>query len=124
MQKQEWVEDARYHTNEQRVNNRSLLIQKIEEITQTEKTEALIQALEAGGVPVAQVKTMQDVLVDPQQIENNLIIRLPHLRDQEMYATRIPVTISNCDLIPTVAAPMLGEHNEEILGKDRVHDIK
>lgn len=124
LQKREWIEDARYRTNEERVKNRLLLSKEIEQITQSEKSEALIQALEAGGVPVAQVKTMKDVLVDPQQIENKLIVRLPHLRDKEMYATRIPLTFSNCDLTPTAPAPMLGEHNGELLGRDYVHDVK
>ena len=124
LQKREWIEDARYRTNEERVKNRLQLSKEIEQITKTEKSEALIQALEAGGVPVAQVKTMKDVLVDPQQIENKLIVRLPHIRDKEMYATRIPLTISNCDLTPTAPAPLLGEHNEELLGRDYVHDIK
>lgn len=124
LQKREWIEDARYCTNEERVKNRLQLSKEIEQITKTEKSEALIQALEAGGVPVAQVKTMKDVLVDPQQIENKLIVRLPHIRDKEMYATRIPLTISNCDLTPTAPAPLLGEHNEELLGRDYVHDIK
>lgn len=124
LQKREWIEDAHYRTNEERVKNRLQLSKEIEQITKTEKSEALIQALEAGGVPVAQVKTMKDVLVDPQQIENKLIVRLPHIRDKEMYATRIPLTISNCDLTPTTPAPLLGEHNEELLGRDYVHDIK
>ena len=124
LQKREWIEDARYRTNEERVKNRLQLSKEIEQITKTEKSEALIQALEAGGVPVAQVKTMKDVLVDPQQIKNKLIVRLPHIRDKEMYATRIPLTISNCDLTPTAPAPLLGEHNEELLGRDYVHDIK
>ncbi|AMO87442.1 Formyl-coenzyme A transferase [Solibacillus isronensis B3W22] len=124
LQKREWIEDTRYRTNEERVKNRLQLSKEIEQITKTEKSEALIQALEAGGVPVAQVKTMKDVLVDPQQIENKLIVRLPHIRDKEMYATRIPLTISNCDLTPTAPAPLLGEHNEELLGRDYVHDIK
>lgn len=124
LQKREWIEDAHYRTNEERVKNRLQLSKEIEQITKTEKSEALIQALEAGGVPVAQVKTMKDVLVDPQQIENKLIVRLPHIRDKEMYATRIPLTISNCDLTPTAPAPLLGEHNEELLGRDYVHDIK
>lgn len=124
LQKREWIEDARYRTNEERVKNRLQLSKEIEQITKAEKSEALIQALEAGGVPVAQVKSMKDVLVDPQQIENKLIVRLPHIRDKEMYATRIPLTISNCDLTPTAPAPLLGEHNEELLGRDYVHDIK
>ena len=122
--KPEWITASHYETNEQRVKNRSQLTQEIERLTKTKKRNALITSLEASGIPVAHVKTMQDVLVDSQQIENKLIVRLPHLRDGEMYATRIPLTFSNCDITPTKAAPMLGEHNEEILRRGKVRDIK
>lgn len=118
LDKAEWITDLRYETNEQRVKNRTHLTQAIEQLTKTKESEPFIKQLEAVGVPVAHVKTMQDVLIDPQQIENKLIVRLPHLRDGEMYATRIPLTFSNCDVTPIAPAPMLGEHNEEILRRD------
>lgn len=122
--KPEWITAPHYETNGQRVNNRTQLTQEIEQLTRTKKSDVFIEQLEAGGVPVARIKSMQDVLVDPQQVENKLIVRLPHVRDGEMYATRIPVTISSCDLTPTIPAPMLGEHNEEILRRGSVNDIK
>lgn len=97
---------------------RKQLNEKIEQLTRQISSELLVQSLETGGVPVAKVKTMKDVLKDPQQEENNLIISLPHARDGHMYATRLPLTFSSCDITPTASAPMLGEHNEEILRKD------
>lgn len=124
LDKSDWITAPYYETNEQRVKNRSQLTQEIEQLTKTKKSALFIEQLEVAGVPVARVKTMKDVLVDPQQIENKLIVRLPHLRDGEMYATRIPLTFSNCDVTPTTSAPMLGEHNEEILRRDTVNDIK
>lgn len=122
--KAEWMTNPLYETNKQRVKNRAQLTKEIEQLTKTKNSAAFIEQLEAVGVPVARVKTMQDVLVDPQQIENKLIVRLPHLRDGEMYATRIPLTFSNCDVTPTAPAPLLGQHNEEILRRRKIHDIK
>lgn len=87
-------------------------------------TEQFVAQLEAGGVPVAQVKTMQDVLLDPQQIANNLIVKLPHYRDGDMYATRIPLSFSSCDVTPTAGAPVLGQHNEAILKRGSAYDVK
>lgn len=115
LQKSEWLKDKQYCTNERRVKHRKQLNEKIEKLTKNSSSEALVQSLETAGVPVAKVRTMKDVLKDPQQIENNLILSLPHERDGHMYATRLPLTFSTCDITPTVAAPMLGEHNKEIL---------
>ncbi|MER2109167.1 MAG: CoA transferase [Solibacillus sp.] len=124
LEKVEWVTDSRFSTNEQRVQNRAELNRKIDVLTREKETEQLIADLEKGGVPVAKVKTMQDVLVDRQQIANNMIVRLLHERDGEMFAARLPLQFSTCDVTPTTAAPMLGEHTEEILGRIELDDIK
>lgn len=120
----EWLADPRFQTNAERVKNRALLTEAIEVITMKHETAELMSRLEAIGVPVAQVKTMQDVLVDPQQIANNLIVQLPHIRDGEMYATRMPLSFSTCDVTPTEGAPTLGEHNEAILKRGEAHDTE
>lgn len=120
----EWVTNSRFHTNEQRVKHRVELNEKIEALTREQQSAELIAELEKGGVPAAKVQTMADVLEDPQQIENQMIVRLPHTRDGEMFATRLPLQFSTCDLMPVTAAPMLGEHTEEILRRTDVHDIK
>lgn len=124
LEKESWVTDERYCTNEGRVQHRSQLNHEIEQLIIHQTTEQLVVKLETAGVPVAKVKTMQDVLEDPQQTDNELIIRLPHTRDGDMYITRLPLSISSCDLIPTGAAPMLGEHTAEILRRIDNGDIK
>jgi crotonobetainyl-CoA:carnitine CoA-transferase CaiB-like acyl-CoA transferase len=112
-----WTADERFATNDVRVKNRSLLNTKIEEILQGKTSDELVEKLETFGIPVAKVKTMKDVLIDPQQIENGCIIKLPHDRDGESFVTRLPLTFSNCDITPKAAAPMYGEHSEEVLEK-------
>lgn len=124
LEKLEWVEDKHYKTNEQRVKNRVQLNKQIEQLTLIQTSEELVKILELGGVPVSKVKTMQDILTDPQQTESKLIVKLPHVRDGQMYATRLPLTFSTCDVTPTTAAPMLGEHNEEILRSEWKDVIK
>lgn len=124
LNRQKWLEDERYSTNEQRVENRDKLNEQIEELTRSHTTDALVEVLEAGGVPAAKVKTMKEVLVDRQQIENKLIVPLPHKREGQIYVTRLPLTFSNWDVTPLVAAPILGEHNEEILKRSSEDVIK
>ena len=60
---------------------------------------------------------MEDVLEDPQLQANDCIVKLPHERDGNVFVTRIPINLSNCDLAPTVAAPMYGEHTNHILNR-------
>ena len=112
-----WISDERFATNAARVKNRNDLNTRIEEITLQQSSDQLVEKLEAYGIPVAKVKTMKDVLLDSQQIENNCIIKLPHERDGESFVTRLPLTFSNCDITPKVSAPIFNEHSEEVLKK-------
>ncbi|HWL26349.1 MAG TPA: CoA transferase [Ureibacillus sp.] len=113
-----WIQDELFATNADRVKNRSLLNARIEEITLKQSSNQLVEKLETFGIPVAKVKAMTDVLIDPQQIENECIVKLPHERDGESFVTRLPITFSNCDITPKVSAPMYGEHSEEVLKKN------
>lgn len=114
-----WTQDERFSSNDARVKNRSLLNEKIEQNTLSQSSEQLIERLEAHGIPVAKVKTMKEVLVDPQQIENKCIIKLPHEREGESFVTRLPLTFSNCEITPKASAPLYGEHSNEILNKSK-----
>lgn len=115
--REEWLHDERFQTNEQRVNNREVLNAAISDLTRERESALFIHELEAGGVPVAKVKSMLEVLEDPQQLANELIVELPHAKDGAMFATRMPLTFSNCNVMPTEGAPVLGQHNEQFLQK-------
>ena len=117
LQQEQWMTDERFISNDVRVKNRSVLNECIETLTMQMTSDQLIEQLEIGGIPAAKVKTMQDVLADPQQQANNCIVKLPHERDGDVFVTRMPITLSHCDLTPTVAAPMYGEHTNVILNR-------
>ena len=117
LQQDQWITDERFMSNDVRVKNRLKLNELIETLTMQMTSDELIEKLEIGGIPAAKVKTMQDVLADPQQQANDCIVKLPHEREGDVFVTRIPITLSHCDLTPTVAAPMYGEHTNVILNR-------
>ena len=117
LQQEQWITDERFISNDVRVKNRFVLNERIETMTMQLTSDELIEKLEIAGIPAAKVKTMQDVLEDPQQQANDCIVKLPHERDGDVFVTRIPITLSHCDLTPTVAAPMYGEHTNVILNR-------
>lgn len=117
LQQEQWITDDRFMSNDVRVKNRLVLNELIETITMQLTSDELIEKLEIGGIPAAKVKTMQDVLQDPQQQANDCIVKLPHKRDGDVFVTRLPMTLSHCDLTPTTAAPMYGEHTDIILNR-------
>ena len=58
----EWASDARFVTNAQRVANRGLLEDMIEEITVTKTTQEWLELLEGSGMPYAAINDIQATL--------------------------------------------------------------
>lgn len=62
----EWITDARFLTNGDRVVNKPALIELIESVTSRETTDHWIAVLDAAGIPNAPVQTLDQVQVHPQ----------------------------------------------------------
>ena len=57
----EWIDDARFKTNGDRVDNKPALIALIEEVTTTKPTAHWIEVMEEAGIPYAPVQTIDQV---------------------------------------------------------------
>lgn len=62
----QWVADARFKTNPDRVRNQAVLYQWIEEIVATKTTDEWQQVLDRAGIPNAPMQTIAEVLEHPQ----------------------------------------------------------
>ena len=62
----EWVNDARFATNADRITNRVMLNALIGEVVSTKESGDWLAALEAVGVPCAPVNSVSEVLSHPQ----------------------------------------------------------
>ena len=62
----EWIDDPRFKTNGDRVDNKPALIALIEEVTTTKPTAHWIEVMEEAGIPYAPVQTIDQVAVHPQ----------------------------------------------------------
>ena len=62
----QWVADARFKTNPDRVRNQTVLYRWIEEIVATKTTDEWQQILDHAGIPNAPMQTIAEVLEHPQ----------------------------------------------------------
>ena len=62
----EWLEDARFATNPERVRNRDFVNAAVETVVGTRKREEWQTLLENVGVPCAPIQTLDQVLAHPQ----------------------------------------------------------
>ncbi|MBJ6988429.1 CoA transferase [Devosia sp. MC521] len=113
----ELLDDPRFAEREARKQYRSELTAELEAALATESSEYWSNRLNAAGVPAGQVLTLPEALSQPQILERNFISEF------EVEGISAPVRVmrsgyrlSSGDPAPDSPAPLLGQHNDEILG--------
>lgn len=114
----EWKEDPRYRGFSMRYENRDQLVEDINEVLADGTTEEWLQALE-GAVPCAPVNDIPGALNEPQILERDMIIEVPHVERGQVKEVSCPIKIGGA-AVPRRPAPTMGEDTryvlEDILG--------
>ncbi|MBT7506833.1 MAG: CoA transferase, partial [Rhodospirillales bacterium] len=71
-------DDARFATNDARVQNRTILVPLIEAATQMSLKSHWLDGLAAIGVPAGPVNTIPEAFADPQVQHRNMQVQMPH----------------------------------------------
>ncbi len=95
--------DARFATNECRVENRAELIDRLETATQARSRADLIKALNAVGVPCGPINSVAEALNDPQTKH-----RAMQVAPEGVAGIRTPINFGRSTLELTRTAPTLG----------------
>jgi formyl-CoA transferase len=108
--------DPRFLTNAQRVQQREVLVPIVEELVKQRTRAEWIECLEANGVPCAPINNVQEALNNPQIEARGLRVDMPHSTGLIAKLVGSPINLSATPVSYRQAPPLLGEHNEEILG--------
>ena len=111
----EWVEDARFATNADRVRHRPILVPMIEEIMVERPLEEWLCKLREMDVPVAPIQDVSQALSHPQLLERGMIGEVHHPRLGTIPAVGCPIRLDGQAAFNSRPAPALGEHTVEIL---------
>ncbi|WP_069298587.1 CaiB/BaiF CoA transferase family protein [Neptunicoccus sediminis] len=103
---------ADYITNPLRVKHRDVLVPILQEETRKHTKAALLAACDANTVPAGPINDMKELFEDPHVQARGMKIELDGLP-----GVRSPMRFSGSDLATKDAAPKLGAHTEELLGK-------
>ncbi|MGH7467600.1 MAG: CaiB/BaiF CoA transferase family protein [Longimicrobiales bacterium] len=106
--------DARFLTNPDRVRQRAALQSILAEEFLTRSTEEWVRAIGAAQVPVSAVRTVPEVLQDPQVLARNMVETVAHPRIGELRLLGIPFKFSDTPASIRRHPPLLGEHSDEI----------
>lgn len=78
-------------------------------------TEHFVSRLEEQDILCAPVRTLEDALADPQTVCNGMVVEMDHPHAGKVKVLNAPIRLSGTPNTTRRPAPMLGEHNQEIL---------
>jgi len=121
--------DPRFTANQGRVQHRAELEAILEETIAQREREPLLALLEKADVPATPVNTVDQVMNDPQTIERGIVQRAMHPRLGEIPVVGTPLKFSRMTPGVRRAAPLRGEHTDEILAEcgyssDRIQGLR
>ncbi len=126
---EEWMEDARFHVNAMRSENRDALNALISERTGEKPGAHWIELLTEAGVPTGPINDMAGVFADAQVKHLGIAeqARSPAYGDTYMVAQ--PMRLSRTPGRIATAPPERGQHTKEILaelglGPDEIRDLR
>jgi crotonobetainyl-CoA:carnitine CoA-transferase CaiB-like acyl-CoA transferase len=110
------LDDPRFSTREGRIDNQEAMIEVLTAIFVERERDEWCRLLLAEDVPHAPMYDASEALEDPQAKHLELLVSARHATMGEYRSVRSPVSYNGERSLAIVPPPVLGEHNEEILG--------
>ena len=111
--------DERFATREGRIAHQEQLIELLGERFKTRTRADWCDRLQARDVPHAPMYDTSEALEDPQARHLQLAIDTPHPVTGTWRTVRSPVSFDGQRSLEVTAPPLLGQHDEEVLGPIR-----
>ena len=109
-------EDVRFKTPEERGRHMEELTQLTAELLEQRDRDEWLELLRSGGMICESVRHTSELLEDEQAFANGYLRHYHHPRfDRDIVTVGSPVYFSEAEVDIRRPAPLLGEHNEEIL---------
>ncbi|HEX77392.1 MAG TPA: CoA transferase [Dehalococcoidia bacterium] len=107
--------DPRFDTTEKRAQNKEELLKILDEVFATKTLEEWVPRFDENELVWAYVHTIKSALEDPQSASNDFVVELEHPTQGKIKSVNSPVRFSETPHSIRMAAPLLGQHTEEVL---------
>ncbi len=108
----EWCVDERFTNNRQRLINREQMVDEIQSTLLSASRAVWISRLEAAGVPVAAINSIEEALDEPQVVQLDMV---RPVGEAGFKLAGLPLSFDKVRPAVTEPAPGLGEHTHHYL---------
>lgn len=127
--REELIEDQRFATNPDRMDNRAELVEELEKSTKEKSTDEWIDILFEAGFPAGPIYNYEQVFEDPHTLAREMMVEMDHPVEGKVKGLGIPVKLSGTPGEIRRAAPLLGEHTDDTLkqlgySEERIADLR
>jgi len=109
------LDEPRFKTNALRVKNHSELKARLDSLFRSAPTAHWQKNLEAAGIPVGRVRSVDEVFENPQMEARRMLIEVEHPTVGRLKMTGNPIKMTGEEERSPSPPPLLGEHTDEIL---------
>lgn len=110
-----WAAEPRFGSFQGRKANEDELDRHVGDWTQDQGAQELMRALQSASVPAGAVQDSADLSRDPQLLHRNHFLSLDHPIFGDFPFDALPYRIDGVTPLPPRPAPLLGQHNREVL---------
>jgi formyl-CoA transferase len=115
--KPEWKTDPDYATPPARLPRLGLIFDTIEQWTMTKTKFEVMEICNAVDIPVGPILSMKEIAEEPSLRQTGTVVEVDHPTRGKYLTVGNPVKMSD-SITEVERSPLLGEHTEEILGKE------
>lgn len=116
------IHDPDFATNQARVRNRDVVIERLTNIIKAKDSEFWLQQLEIKGVPCGPINDIAQVFENPQIKHRKMLSELTHPVNGKVPTVANPINFSRTPIVYNQAPPKLGEHTDKVLSERLSYD--
>jgi len=111
------LEDPRFTTNPLRVEHRDELLPLVADAMAARTSVEWVEVLDAAGVPVGPIQTVDEVVTDPQVLARGMIGEVKHPTAGTVRTIGCPVRLTATPPQVRTAPPLLGQQTDDVLAE-------
>ncbi len=114
--REDLTRDPRFLLNPDRVAHREELFEELAATLRGESSQIWVDRLDEAGVPTTPIQSIPQVVADEQVEAIGALPEVPHPRIADFRVVNLPMQIDGEYAAVRRVPPLLGEHNDEVLG--------